>query len=654
MKKTHPSLQSLNISWLSCPEPRRRRHLAFLLVLTLCYVLFLFVFRWMREPLFNPRFTVLNMWPTGNQSSLVETAYLVFMICLPAAMWAVVFYLMLIPFARFLRPAAVALLLFLAVAAIDLDMGWYQMSREHGTWRAVQLLLTEIIQAAWATAFWQLDFSRWSIAKHALALAIIWGLSGALARFTKPLPIFRVRVACLGLVFLPVIGADALIVGYSRSKDKAQWIDLSVRNPVRLTALDRLAEGWFRRDHDLAAANAALAELRRSMSRSTSKTSPDRLIESHATINKVLLIEVEGLNPGYVDSTTMPFWTQFAQRSTLLRRHYSTGNFYLYAILGLFYGSPPTFYRNPRSAAPEAPVKTPSPYFEMFARRGYESRFIGGSYQGDSYLHNFTWSSVALKGDWALVPVLLEELRGDDRRLVYTHYWGTHYPYLHAPKYTVFTPEVPDTFDYSAGNVRQQIGAIINRYKNCLMEFDDWLRAVITGVDLEQTIVVVAGNHGEEMFENGRLAHTSTLDEPQIRTPLLMYVPGLSGRVIDEVTSHADVMPTLMDVLGWDDGVTGFGRSIFARSPVRSAVVANYNVPNPSEKWAVVTADGKSIVYRRRGGTLDIVELRDKADRRVQFRGELNNWLENFLEVLRFEDVLSGRGRKQKPIISLE
>jgi hypothetical protein len=61
-----------------------------------------------------------------------------------------------------------------------------------------------------------------------------------------------------------------------------------------------------------------------------------------------------------------------------------------------------------------------------------------------------------------------------------------------------------------------------------------------------------------------------------------------------------------------------------------------------------VTRHGKSIVYGQRGGKLQIVELRDRADRRVQFRGELNNWRENFLEVLRFEDALSGRARQHQ------
>jgi hypothetical protein len=102
-------------------------------------------------------------------------------------------------------------------------------------------------------------------------------------------------------------------------------------------------------------------------------------------------------------------------------------------------------------------------------------------------------------------------------------------------------------------------------------------------------------------------------------------------------------MPSLLDVLGWSDQVEGVGRSIFGRGPIRSAISAQVNLPNPSEKWAVVTRDAKSILKGRPGSAVQIIELRDEADRRVKFENDAARWQENFLAVLRFKDLVSGQ-----------
>lgn len=151
---------------------------------------------------------------------------------------------------------------------------------------------------------------------------------------------------------------------------------------------------------------------------------------------------------------------------------------------------------------------------------------------------------------------------------------------------TRFNQRSPDDFIYGP-DMREHLPEIVNRYRNCLRELDDWLQAVLTNVDLTSTIVVLTGDHGEEFFEDGRFLHANALDEPQTRTPFLMYIPGYGGREIDEVTSHADLMPTLMDLFGWADGVPRFGQSVFAKTGDSSALVSNRNHPFSPNQWAV-------------------------------------------------------------------
>lgn len=289
----------------------------------------------------------------------------------------------------------------------------------------------------------------------------------------------------------------------------------------------------------------------------------------------------------------MPFWSRFSRRGTLLRNHYSTGNNTEHGQLGLLYGAAPSFYQGGPSSGVTRRSVPGSPYIDVFNKHGYETKSAAAELANEDqlgkYFVNFTRpSSRAItreygspQQDWDLIPLLLQELRRNERQFLHAYYWSTHAFYVHSAKYNAFQPEVPEDFIYgaSASDMREHVQEIVNRYKNCLRELDDWLQALLTNVDLTSTIVVLTGDHGEEFFENGRFLHTNSLDEPQTRTPLLLYVPGYAGQVVDEVTSHADLMPTLMDILGWNDDVPSFGQSVFAKTDDRSALVADKDHP---------------------------------------------------------------------------
>ncbi|HMB55416.1 MAG TPA: sulfatase-like hydrolase/transferase [Thermoanaerobaculia bacterium] len=64
---------------------------------------------------------------------------------------------------------------------------------------------------------------------------------------------------------------------------------------------------------------------------------------------------------------------------------------------------------------------------------------------------------------------------------------------------------------------------------------------------LEETIVVVLSDHGESFLENGYIKHCRSLYEPEIRTPLLVRVPGLEPRRVATPVGNLDLVPTLLD-----------------------------------------------------------------------------------------------------------
>jgi arylsulfatase A-like enzyme len=102
----------------------------------------------------------------------------------------------------------------------------------------------------------------------------------------------------------------------------------------------------------------------------------------------------------------------------------------------------------------------------------------------------------------------------------------------------------PDEVAYVASLYDAEVAALDNRLRRLFAR----LRA--RGL-LDNAIVVVTADHGEEFGEHGGFQHGRTLYEESVRVPLIMVGPGLpAGRVVAEEVSIVDVAPTLLALLG--------------------------------------------------------------------------------------------------------
>jgi arylsulfatase A-like enzyme len=66
----------------------------------------------------------------------------------------------------------------------------------------------------------------------------------------------------------------------------------------------------------------------------------------------------------------------------------------------------------------------------------------------------------------------------------------------------------------------------------------------------ERTLVVVTSDHGEELFEHGRLQHGKSLNEEILRIPLVLSVPGRAPARLETPAMQVDVAPTILSLLG--------------------------------------------------------------------------------------------------------
>ncbi|MGX9356955.1 choline-sulfatase [Roseobacteraceae bacterium S113] len=115
--------------------------------------------------------------------------------------------------------------------------------------------------------------------------------------------------------------------------------------------------------------------------------------------------------------------------------------------------------------------------------------------------------------------------------------------------------------------------------------FDSKLGALVKTLEdmgeLDNTVIIVTSDHGDMLGERG-LWYKMTLFEHSARVPLLVAGPGVVQGVADNACSLVDVLPTLLDIAGFDDtlGAPIDGVSLWPQAtggaPARDEAVVEY------------------------------------------------------------------------------
>lgn len=145
-------------------------------------------------------------------------------------------------------------------------------------------------------------------------------------------------------------------------------------------------------------------------------------------------------------------------------------------------------------------------------------------------------------------------LRGRRPYVSYLNFQSNHFPY-EIPA-TAKHARVPFAMSSSVaffGYPRAELEVMKNRYYNALEYADSQVGRILATIrergEWEQTAVIVVSDHGEAFYEHNLPTHGHALFEEQVRSFLLMRLPGLAPRVVDESVSHLDIVPALLDYL---------------------------------------------------------------------------------------------------------
>jgi arylsulfatase A-like enzyme len=156
------------------------------------------------------------------------------------------------------------------------------------------------------------------------------------------------------------------------------------------------------------------------------------------------------------------------------------------------------------------------------------------------------------------------ERQRDRRFFLFLHTYEVHTPYAAPPEYAALFRDVPPGLEPDPRLAPHRQPAL---YDRGIRYLDDQLAAFVRGLEalgvLEDTLLVVTSDHGEEFYEHGFFAHGATLFEETVRVPLVLRGPGVArGRRVAEPVTLLDVMPTVLELAGVPAPAGLAGRSL--------------------------------------------------------------------------------------------
>ncbi len=329
----------------------------------------------------------------------------------------------------------------------------------------------------------------------------------------------------------------------------------------------------------------------------------------------ILLIGVDSLRADHMSCyhyprQTTPHIDRFAQEGTLFENTYSafvpTTSAYASMLTGMdVFSTQVVALRHQGPLRPQ--VKTLA---EVLSANGYSTTCVGfsgnpSSRGFDNYLEFPGW------GSWnegrspkaqALNQVAIPELNRLARQkkpfFLFLRHMDPHAPYLppepfermfyHGnetdPNNTSMEPVMAfkPFRDFFASWMPPGItdkDYVIAQYDGAVAYMDACIQTIFSALEaagiLDDTIIVLNGDHGETLYDHDCYFDHHGLYEPTLHVPLIIRYPGKVpvGKRVSGYNGHQDLMPTVLDLAGIETEIAFDGRSL---RPMMTGEVASF------------------------------------------------------------------------------
>lgn len=307
----------------------------------------------------------------------------------------------------------------------------------------------------------------------------------------------------------------------------------------------------------------------------------------------------------------------FGDRASVFNRHLSSSNGTRGGIFGLFFGISATYWQNFERTG------TQPLFIENMLERGYDIETFASATLVNPPFYRIVFGNVKeiRKETPGSTPFdrdnritedflkYLDERKDSDKPFFsFVFYDLLHAIDIPAPYRKKFQPSW-DYANYLALNNSLDPEPFFNLYRNCAYYVDSLVGKVFHKLEengmLENSVVVVTGDHGQEFNENKKnfWGHGSDFSNAQVHVPFIYYYPGNIPEVYAHRTSHYDVVPTVMKrVLGVKNPAGDYSMGCDLFTPERPP----YHLAGDPQNYAFIM---NNVIYEKKvAGNIQVTD----------------------------------------------
>ena len=275
------------------------------------------------------------------------------------------------------------------------------------------------------------------------------------------------------------------------------------------------------------------------------------LNQAHKDFN-VLIVNISTLRADMLNASVMPEMYKLAQQAQLFTHHFSTSNNNLLGNFSLIYGLAPQYWDDIETASI-------GPFMlDYFSAADYQI----GVFNTDDLSH-YRQQQTSFINLPSSRTTLVDGTDDDTKTVQAAQQWlqdqqQPWFAYVSLESVqNMDTPSgypamfYPNIQDLNSQALSRQT-ALFNSYRNSANYIDNEVAKLISQLrrteQLANTVVVFTSNHGTEFndSEDHSWGYGSNYSTYQTQVPLFILWPGMPAKVVDQDTSHIDIVPTLL------------------------------------------------------------------------------------------------------------
>ena len=320
----------------------------------------------------------------------------------------------------------------------------------------------------------------------------------------------------------------------------------------------------------------------------------------NAAAQNILLITVDSLRADMLNEQNMPFLFKLSQQGINYKNHYSGANNRSQGLFGLFYGLPNRYWFQITLNY------IPPVLISRLAKEHYQF----GLFSSIGFLHpEFLQSSFS-----QVKTPELKRYSALNNNSTTTKKWkkwfneqdakNKWFSFLHYEQIKKPISKNKTTFSLAARAEK------LTLYQQQILRTDKQIKNVISTLrnkqQLDNTIILITGTHGASFEKNASIE--AAINNAHV--PLVVLWPGEKPRVVTHMTSHMDIVPTLMEkLLGSQTAADQYsnGQNLFNEKPRRYLLSGDLNryIVYENDKITQFSNDGEIKSINWQGETLN-------------------------------------------------